>query len=258
MLAIDIGNSRVKWALFEGENIQRHNVFSYNEIDFEDALNNSELVNLQYKVRVSCVAGKAIKSRFSLWLKENKFTDIEFASTVAQQCGVINSYAEPAKMGVDRWLAMLAAKAQFHSDVTASLCIIDCGTAITLDVLNQQGRHMGGLILPGYQTMLASLGLNTSNINSAEASQLKSSLNDGLGVSTHEAVSKGCAQVIRGGIESIMNKHIIQSNENFHCVITGGDGEWLAGLLSMPVKFEPFLVLQGLYIASLNNNSRQG
>jgi len=257
MLAIDIGNSRVKWALFEGEKIQRHNVFSYNKINFENALNSSELANLQHKVRVSCVAGEAIKSRLYLWLKANKFTDIEFAVTLAQQCEVINSYAEPAKMGVDRWLAMLAAKALFNDSEPASICIIDCGTAITLDILSQHGKHLGGLIFPGYQTMLTSLGLSTGNINSEEVSPLNASLNCGLGVSTREAVAKGCAQVISGGVNSIMNKQATQSKEKYYCVLTGGDSEWLFGSLSMPVKVEPFLILKGLYLTSLNNSSRQ-
>jgi len=259
MLAVDIGNSRLKWAVFCGEKIQHYGVFAYNENNFEAVLNESGLAGLLKQVHVSCVANEKIKAVFIHWLQRHACTDFEFAATAIQQCGVLNSYSDPAKMGVDRWMAMIAAYQLHKSGKQSAICIIDCGTAITFDVLNGKGSHVGGLIMPGYQTMTTSLGLTTGNIQATESSELNAALNIGLGVSTSEGVSKGCAQIISGGVMSIMAEVADSINEKMDYVLTGGDGEWLAELIQQKVimevkqqvKFEPFLVLQGLYCSSL-------
>jgi len=260
MLAVDVGNSRLKWADISEAGVQSHGVFSYDGSDFESRLDESELVSLLSDVSISCVASTDIKSRLVKWLKQNGCTQISFAETKLEQCGVVNSYATPEKMGVDRWLAMIAARSLYNADTRSSICVIDCGTAITIDVIEVNGNHMGGLIMPGYQTMVASLGLSTGNIQSAEAGQLGHELNQGLGWSTGSGVSKGCAQMIAGGVLMILENyaHLTSglSGEGMTCVFTGGDGEWLmeccqAKLSSRKVAFAPYLVMQGLYFTSL-------
>jgi len=256
MLAIDIGNSRVKWAVFNDVVIQSHGVFPYNNSNLEAMFKKADFVNGFEKASISCVAAADIKERFIKCLKTSGCLTFNFATTVKQQSGITNSYKLPSKMGVDRWLAMIAANYLHNKDKITALCIIDCGTAITLDVLNAKGEHLGGLIMPGYQTMRTSLGLSAGNMSagnilSDEGEPLKKSLNKGLGVSTEEAVSKGCAQIISGGLEVMLVKHAPQVNNNVKCIVTGGDGEWLVQQVSRSVKFEPYLVLQGLRCISL-------
>lgn len=258
MLTIDIGNSRVKWALIENEDISSHGVFAYHGSDFEKKIENADLPLEAALMQISCVAGEEIKSRFIQWLKHKNYTAFKFAQTMAEQCGIINSYEVPSHMGVDRWLAMLAAYDVCKQQQKDFICIIDCGTAITLDVLASEGEHLGGLIMPGFQTMLKSLVKGTGNIEIKQHSALELLQATGLASTTELAIKKGCSQMICGGLASMVGQLPVQESARVHCVLTGGDGDWLTNVLpgalnrinNCSFEYRPFLVLQGLYLSS--------
>ncbi len=258
MLTIDIGNSRVKWAQIEHDNITGHGVFSYHENDFEKKLGLALLPLESPLMQISCVAGETIKLRFIKWLKYKNYTAYKFAQTMAVQCSVINSYKNPSQMGVDRWLAMLAAYDLCKQQKKDYICIIDCGTAITFDALNSEGEHMGGLIMPGFQTMLTSLDKGTGNIGIKQYSEMGLSQTAGLASATDIAITKGCSQMISGGLAGIVGQLPVLQSTSVHCVITGGDGDWLANALpgalnkmkNVSFEYRPFLVMQGLYLSS--------
>jgi len=252
MLAIDIGNSRFKWAMFSGDVILCHGAFEYRFENFQSRLNSAELPYTTDLVMISSVADKELNNMFIKWLKENSYKDFSFAETRSEQCKVINSYKTPTNMGVDRWLAMIAAFRICSAKTDELICVVDCGTAITLDVLSAQGRHMGGLILPGYRTMIQSLVRKASNIQGFDDTKYDTFLASGLAVSTQEAISKGCSQLIIGGVSGIISSQQKKSAGKIHCIITGGDGEWLSGALTCSNLYNPFLVLQGLRFTSTN------
>jgi len=252
MLAIDIGNSRFKWAMFSGDAILCHGAFEYRFENFQSRLNSAELPYTTDLVMISSVADKELNNLLIKWLKVNRYKEFSFAETQSEQCKVINSYKTPTNMGVDRWLAMIAAFKLCRAKTDELVCVVDCGTAITLDVINSQGRHMGGLILPGYQTMIQSLVKKTSNIQGFDDNKYNALFISGLAASTQEAIFKGCSQLIIGGISGIIRSQQEKSDGKIHCIITGGDGKWLSEALTCSNLYNPFLVLQGLSFTSTN------
>ncbi|MCW8935951.1 MAG: type III pantothenate kinase [Gammaproteobacteria bacterium] len=254
MLTVDIGNSRIKWALFSGGLIKENGCFDYTLENFEAQLDVAGLPDSATSLMVSCVAGEKIRSRFEQWVSQNILTSVEFAVTRSIQNGVVNSYQNPEKMGVDRWLAMLAAFNKCHAQKDELICVIDCGTAITFDALDSRGKHLGGLIMPGYQTMLQSLMKSAENIKHDKSAVYLEPKIAGLASSTNDALIMGCSQIILQGISGIINGYKNKSSAKLHCLVTGGDGRWVSSALTVDNVYDPYLVLQGLYIVSVKEN----
>lgn len=266
VLAIDIGNSRVKWALFSGNpadcNVLKHGAFHYSAENFEAALMHANLPVTSARLEISFVADQQLKSRLVNWLKNNKAGKINFAKTPARQGCVINSYQQPDKMGVDRWLAMIAGYHLQPLTPDKALCIIDCGTAITLDMLNFNGQHLGGLIMPGLHMMIKSLAGNTGKLPSFNFNPNTTPITEGLATTTESSIIKGCTQCIISGLFDSINHHQKNSPPPIKCIVTGGDGEWVATALNtlspdtLQTSYNPYLVLQGLVFASSKTNPK--
>ena len=260
MLAIDIGNSRIKWALFEGDDIQDHGAFEYNYNDLEKTLDGERLPSTTEIVQISCVARNELKNRIIKWLGLNDYNEFSFAETQSKQCNVINSYEIVSNLGVDRWLAMIAAYnlSDSKSNIT---CVVDCGTAVTLDMIDAKGVHLGGLIMPGYSTMVKSLVRDTGNLVGLNEMVTVLGGNEKVGVgiatSTNEAVFKGCMQLLIEGVSGIIEKYQMESEEKMSCVVTGGDGKRVSDALICANTYNPFLVLQGLRIVSTKNETNE-
>lgn len=158
-----------------------------------------------------------------------------FARTQYQQGGLRNAYGDQyASLGVDRWLALLG-----YGEIPAGkncACIVDCGTAITMDLLGQGGEHEGGYILPGLTLMTSSLLQHTSRVRFAEPVQ------DGVlpGRSTGEAVTHGAMKAVVALIDRIV------ADRAADLVLAGGDAARIAGFLAVPYRHEPLLLLRGL------------
>ena len=105
MLVIDIGNSRFKWALIEGDKIRRHNAFAYDMGSLKQVLDRQDLPLDNHKIVIGCVAGDPQKKQLAEYLSSKGCKDFYFAATQSKQCNVSNSYDVVANMGVDRWLA---------------------------------------------------------------------------------------------------------------------------------------------------------
>ena len=256
MLAVDIGNSRFKWALFHGDQIRNSGSSVYSYENFEDMLNSSCMPDSPENVMVSCVAGEGIKDQFVKWGRKKSYANIDFAVTYKKQNGVVNSYLQPEKMGVDRWLAMLAAFREYASNEIEFICVVDCGTAITLDVLRSDGLHQGGLIMPGYQVMIQSLVQGTENIQHEKKNVLEEAKYAGLGSSTADALVKGCGQIIVQGLSGIINSYQKDPASDLCCILTGGDAQWVSSELAIENIHDPFLVLKGLNIVSKKQGAK--
>jgi len=248
MLTIDIGNSRIKWAQYEGDSVIAHGVFGYDKSNLMDTLLQAELPLAGQAVWLSNVAGEEVASLVSRALEQQGCLGYQFAASRAQQCGVKNGYRLPQQLGVDRWLAMLAA---FHLPRRAHdqpLCVIDCGTALTLDVLDASGQHLGGYIAPGLLSLQGALVEKTADIDiePAQPAAVKVPADN-----TADAVVHGCAQLLLGGIRQLL-ADCLPAAARPCIVLTGGDAQWVkAGLgLSTETVFEPLLVNQGLRLVA--------
>lgn len=254
MLTIDVGNSRIKGVCFQGREIVSHHVQAYSADSFEAALeailSNAETPLEKHSVFVSHVAGEGLKKRLISVLDGHSLKNVYFAQTQVEQCGVLNSYTRPEDMGVDRWLAMIAG---FHHPLKSpqdGVCVIDCGTAITLDVVDYQGKHSGGLIMPGFQTMYGALISSARRIQMDKKMNPETLLNTGLASSTELAVKKGCQQMMIEGLSGIIVRQAEDVKGALHCLVTGGDGEWVSESLACHSIHEPFLVHYGLRIVA--------
>lgn len=160
--------------------------------------------------------------------------------TPKQACGITNAYASPDKMGSDRWAAMVAA----FDKTKEPVCVVSSGTAVTLDVVNSKGAHLGGLIIPGYGLMQDCLQNGTSMTFLNEG---PSSSQAELGQSTEACIQFGAAYAISSMVDRVFKK--VQTElAGIHLILTGGDAEMLQAQLSCESSIDPHLVLKGLGI----------
>ncbi len=153
---------------------------------------------------------------------------------------IVCAYADHRQMGVDRWLAMYAAFRQEHSAV----CVIDAGTAITLDRVDAQGRHLGGAIIPGIPAMGESLRALDLSLG-----RLRPRL--GLGASTQECIEAGFGLAIHG----LVGTAVRDSDPPPSIWLTGGDGAYVARLLGREARVDPLLVLRGLSLIEMGDTA---
>lgn len=156
----------------------------------------------------------------------------EFAKVGPSFQGIENAYREePGKLGVDRWLGLIGAAGE--CDV---LCVVGCGTAITIDVLSHN-RHLGGYILPGLGLMADSLLKGTKGVRFDGGASVALA----LGTDTGGAVRNGVLSAVVALVERVAAMHGVE-----HLVITGGDGGVVAAALSIACEFDPELLLKGM------------
>jgi type III pantothenate kinase len=263
-LLIDAGNSRLKWALCHQGQLEKVNTVGYQGGSLEQQLTESWALfpkkNLTpTKIILANVAGQRVLDALSRWrdetlnkalaVKETDGVTIEMVVAQANAFGVKNAYEQPETLGADRWVALVAARHYIKGDV----CIIDCGTALTMDILTAEGKHMGGVIVPGWEMMQSSLVTNTQSIISGEGE-----VPELLGQNTQQAVQAGISAASVGAV-----KHILQRFENdmgtvFTCIVTGGGAplilpQLLALKYASVFQHEPDWVLKGLAVLSGNS-----
>lgn len=178
-----------------------------------------------------------------------KLWRIDAYQTIVQQdkYGISTCYTNPRVLGCDRWLAMIAARNEFDN----TLCVVDCGTAVTIDVVSDAGMHLGGLITPGVRTARKSLGLNTNNLPSVE--NLDENINNEssfLAINTQDAILGGTLYQLSAYIERIVSEIKQEFGEDIVCIITGGDADKIQALTYHHFYYRETLVLDGLTIVA--------
>lgn len=233
-LLIDMGNTRLKWGGAKaGQFITGQSLANVR-------LNRQALVDLWQgiarprRIAISCVSASQLLELVQ-WVAVELWpdADIVLVKPQAQAFGVTNAYQQPGKLGVDRWLSLVAVWQQYQSPA----CIVDCGTAITVDLIDADGRHQGGLISPGLTLMKKSLGQGTEALRFSETVYAV-----GLSDNTEAAIYSGTLMAAVGMIEHVLAKQ----PPNLRLILTGGDAELIAGQLGIPSTVDPDLVLRGL------------
>ncbi len=235
ILDLDLGNSFIKWRCASGNGlIANRNIDAQSLTRYWSGL-------APQRVRMGSVAGDDVEAVLRRWVLAHWGLAIEQAKTQSECRGLINSYADPRRMGVDRWLAMLAAR----ESVRGGCCVVDCGSAITVDYIAEDGRHLGGYIMPGLQLMRRGLLDNTQRIqidfDSTDAST-------DPGCCTEEAVQHGLYLMVSALAERIVRDLDAKLGASARLVIAGGDGE-LFQRWAGKGEYCPDLVLDGLAVA---------
>ena len=168
--------------------------------------------------------------------------EAEFVTSTPMAGGIRNAYPQPAKLGVDRWLAMIGA----HALERGAVCIVSVGTAMTIDGIAADGRHLGGVIVPGPDLMVTSLLKNTSDI-AQRARQGDAS--DGLFAdNTLGAIRQGAEHALAALVERAVGVMRRTLNETPKLLVTGGASDRVEKAIGLPYRAVPDLVLQGLAV----------
>lgn len=248
-LLVDVGNTRIKWAFQYDDALSPGTGVEYDKSDFAVlAHNNWGKMEIPRRVLVANVAGGGLGEQLSAWVTRRWRITPEFLLPERQAHGVTNAYANPQQLGADRWACLLAARHQ----ISGPACIIDCGTATTVDVLSGTGEHMGGLILPGIEMMRQSLAGNTAQIPNGNTQSRTGTLD--LAQSTEQAVLNGCFYSTVAAIERVIAEITNSLDKAVTTVITGGYADRVASLLAIPVEHKPDFVLQGLSLVARANS----
>lgn len=230
ILEADLGNTRLKWRL-QGAG---ESVFGVSEYSH---LNDIPSFPAVTRVKASAVVSDRIKAVFVSWCIKRFGVEPEFARSGDGGSSIKCAYWDVSSLGVDRWLAMLSA----HKKFSGAVIVVDCGTATTVDVLDDCAVHKGGYILPGFNLMHQALGVDTANVVADSAS---ASGSIALGANTQDCVSNG----ILMSIVSLLRELLRLQGGVAQLVITGGAGRQLLDFFSEPC-WEEFLVLDGLALA---------
>ena len=264
-LLIDMGNSWLKWAILCGDQLTSTQGLPHQVNDFEARLSQAWrlLTHPPTQVWISNVAGTQKAEMLTQWISQHWHLQPHFVTTSYQQCGITNGYENFTQLGVDRWLAMIGAyhiENQKNNFKKNSICVVDCGTAVTLDLLTNDGHHLGGLIMPGMTTMYNALLKNAEVLKPLTKTVSKfSDLSKGsgkklLGNNTQTGIDLGICYAIIGGIEHALNQFEDKKRNQLTLVITGGNALPILSLLSIPYHYIPDLVLQGLVVV-INQSS---
>lgn len=237
ILDLDVGNTRIKWRLLENGRLVVSHTQDTAAVAAGELLKLPEDASVA-EVRIACVAGSEVLSVLNKQLFV-RFSVILSVARVSQSAGAVTcGYESPETLGVDRWLAMVAAYNQFNE----GLLVIDAGSAMTMDLLGPEGQHLGGYIAPGLKLMHDALCRDTSDIE-----VVGSSFHELLlpGKTTQQAVNRGCLLMAVEAIEKLASQYPVR------IVITGGDAQCLQEALSIEVDHCPDLVLDGLAVKAV-------
>jgi type III pantothenate kinase len=243
ILLIDIGNTRVKWATTDGANLSAQQAVVRSDVDYEQ-LAAAVMGGIEpSRIVVSNVAGRVVEQEITRALTERTSASIEFVRSTSSACGVTNAYPQPERLGTDRWMSVIAA----HR-LAGAACIASFGTAMTIDAVTAEGRHLGGVIVPGPQLMVDSLLTKTSNI---AAHSIGGQVADGLFAdNTLGAIHQGALNACAALVEKAYAFSAERMNTKPALILSGGAGEQVAKVLTLPLRFVSDLVLRGLAVVA--------
>lgn len=232
MLLVDIGNSRIKWVLVEGDLWLEQGMADHDEwLALQDALAG---LPPPHRVLVSNVAGdRAARHAHTACTAWN--CPVEFISAKLEQCGVRNNYERPASLGSDRWAALIAAWHQEH----AACLVVNCGTATTVDALSDNGEFLGGLILPGMDMMRHSLAAGAAQLETEKGNWRE------FPRCTADAIFSGAVQATAGAIH---RQYGLLGMPDARCLLGGGAADNVLPHLKLPLARVDNMVLHGLHI----------
>ncbi len=250
-LAIDAGNTRLKWALYDaprpGAAVLQHGAVFLETID---DLADSDWKHLPEPATMlgSIVAGDAVRRRveeqMAPWTLEPRWV-----VPAAAEAGIVNGYDHPHRLGADRWVALAGARARALAGVDAraladaaprAVLVVMVGTAVTVDALDAEGRFLGGLILPGFGLMLKSLEMGTAGLRVPTGEVVDFPTN------TSDALMSGGTNAISGAIERQYRLLAKRAGHAPLLLLSGGAAVKVGPTLDLPFEMVEPLIFEGL------------
>ncbi|MBI1943598.1 MAG: type III pantothenate kinase [Betaproteobacteria bacterium] len=248
ILAIDAGNSRVKWGWYvAGRRGSGHwsSIATVSLIEFAATSDHINPFSATHenpsRIVISNVAGEGAHQLLVNWLS---IFDAEplWVKGERELCGVKNRYHRPEQLGPDRWASLIAARAL---EPGRSCLVVNAGTATTADALSGGGEFLGGVILPGVDLMRFVLHEHTGRLPLQDGSFVKTPRN------TLDAIETGCRHAQAGAVERMYRA----IGSDSRCLVSGGGGKALIEQLDLPCRYVENLVLEGLARIALARSS---
>lgn len=236
IVAIDAGNTRTKWGVFDAAG----------KLVSHGAVDNTQLEQLAEQAQpwsgcrrlvLSCVAGMSVAGRIAA-LCEHLQLPLLTVTATASACGVANRYARPEQLGSDRWAALIAAWNHYREPCVVAVA----GTALTVDALSSRGEFLGGLIVPGWHMMQSALTSSTAGLT-AHGGQLQAFPDN-----TGDAMASGAWLAMAGAVDRMCQQLQHTEGRPVRCLLSGGDAHPLLAALPSPAKIADNLVLYGLWL----------
>jgi type III pantothenate kinase len=243
VLLIDVGNTRLKWAVLDNGSLgpqqaQPHAGWTADHIRTHVLANTAR----PSRVIVSNVGGEQLATILREAVAAEWGLEPKFPVSIARAGGIENAYPVPQQLGVDRWMAMIGARAK----VPGPACVVSVGTAMTVDGVTAQGRHVGGLILPGPDLMVSSLLTNTSDL-AARSVPMPSGASL-FADNTRSAIHQGSVHALAALVDRAMSTLQSSCGTRPTLLMTGGAAPRIEPLVAGPVVGVPDLVLRGLAV----------
>ena len=249
-LLVDAGNSRIKWNVYNAVN--KHYRLAPQSVNWR-ADDIASILQDQWQglthidaVLLANVAGQAVQQAVQHYAQTQWGVQTTIITTQAQTFGVRNAYKVPSQLGVDRWLVVLAANQLFREQ---NVCVVDCGTAITVDTVTKQHQHLGGLIVPGPQMMKTALLQQTHGVKISRDEVGLSPFTD----STTVGVNHGVLLAAIGFVDRAVADIETELDGSLTKIITGGDAQIIAAHSRHTLHHEPEMVLKGLALYASEN-----
>ncbi len=242
-LAIDIGNTRLKWALYDhprpGARLQQQGAVFLETID---ALAEEQWKGLPEPASMlgSAVAGDAVRRRVQ---EQMELWDVEphWVVSSASEAGITNGYDHPNRLGADRWVALAGARGRvLEGGAPRPALVVMVGTAVTVDALDASGHFLGGLILPGFGLMLRALEMGTAGLKVPTGEVVDFPTN------TSDALMSGGANALAGAIERQARRLKQRTGQEPLMLMTGGAAVKLAPITDLPFETVDTLIFEGL------------
>ncbi|MEM7292655.1 MAG: type III pantothenate kinase [Pseudomonadota bacterium] len=233
-LLIDSGNSRVKFGRWRAGEVV--DTGSCNQGD--DLARHLDLSHPTDAVACNVAGPRAAQAIDKVCAASD--VQVRWLTSTHPVPGLLPGYSDPSSLGDDRWFAMAGGRVGRVGPV----CVVDCGTATTLDLIDREGQHRGGLILPGIATMRDALHRRAHGLTvPIDESQ-------SFALSTDAAIAAGTLTALVGGIDRALNSARKMLGDELVYVVTGGESALIAPALEHPVEVDASLVLRGLAFAA--------
>ena len=242
-LALDVGNTRLKWAQYEapvaGAKLLAQGAVFLENID-KLAEDDWRAMPEPSAILGCIVAGDAIKRRLAEQMEIWEALPRWVVSS-PQEAGLTNGYDHPARLGSDRWVAMIGAHHRLLARGIRKPClVVMVGTAVTVEAIDADGKFLGGIILPGHGIMLRALESGTAGLH-VPTGEVRD-----FPTNTSDALTSGGAFAIAGAVQRMVENITRHCGEKPECIMTGGAGWKVAP--SMSVKFD---LVEGLIFDGL-------
>ena len=244
-LLVDIGNTRVKWATCAEGGLSPQRAAEYatwSTSDWQHALFAGQHIE---SALVATVAGNDSRLALEAAARNAGVAYLEFVNSTAEAVGLRNAYPNPRLLGVDRWLALIGG---YHL-ARGACCVVDIGTAATLDTVDASGQHLGGFIVPGPRMMARSLQTGTSDLASRSAASAGG--RGGLFAdNTRDAIERGCRLAVAALVDRAVAEMTSRLGSTPVLLLTGGGAAGIEGLIETPARHVRDLVLRGLAVVA--------